>query len=203
VGGELLEADHVVWACGPWLGSLFPDLVQMRATLQEVVFFESPPEWRSVPGWVDYDCAFYGHGDLDEHGVKVAPDAEGPTSDPDAPCEPPVCTPLAGDYLALRFPALAGARVHHTRTCPYELTPDTHFIAGPHPEHPSVWLLGGGSGHGFKHGPALAERMRDWLTGAEAPDPRFALGPRTVDTNLRTAGARATAMGRRLPEAAS
>jgi glycine/D-amino acid oxidase-like deaminating enzyme len=80
------------------------------------------------------------------------------------------------------------------------LTPDTHFVAAPHPEHPHVWLLGGGSGHGFKHGPALAERMQAWLTGDEPADPRFALGPRHVDRSLRTAGVRAT---RPAPEAAS
>jgi sarcosine oxidase len=53
-----------------------------------------------------------------------------------------------------------------------------------------VWLLGGGSGHGFKHGPALAERVERWIDGAEAPDPRFALGERTADLALRTAGTR-------------
>jgi glycine/D-amino acid oxidase-like deaminating enzyme len=49
--------------------------------------------------------------------------------------------------------------------------------------------MGGGSGHGFKHGPALAERMEAWLTGADPPEPRFALGERTSEVGLRTAGA--------------
>ena len=53
--------------------------------------------------------------------------------------------------------------------------------------------MGGGSGHGFKQGPALAERMELWLTGAEAPDPRFALGERRADVSLRTAGLKAGA----------
>jgi hypothetical protein len=34
--------------------------------------------------------------------------------------------------------------------------------------------------------------MRAWLIGDEPPDPRFALGARTVDRSLRTAGVRAT-----------
>jgi sarcosine oxidase len=204
VDDEVLEADSVVWACGPWLAKLFPGIARVRPTLQDVVFFEAPPEWSGTPGWVDYDRSFYGHGDIDGDGVKAAPDAEGPDFDPDAPSEPAAgSAALAERYIAERFPSLAGARVRRVRTCPYELTADTHFIAAPHPEHPGVWLLGGGSGHGFKHGPALAERMRDWLTGAEAPDPRFALGPRHPDRSLRTAGARATPIGRRLPEAAS
>jgi hypothetical protein len=38
----------------------------------------------------------------------------------------------------------------------------------------------------------MAERMKAWLVGDEQPDPRFALGPRSVDRSLRTAGVRAT-----------
>ena len=76
------------------------------------------------------------------------------------------------DYLRERFPALAGAPLNEVRSCRYELSPDSHFIAAPHPEHPAVWLVGGGSGHGFKHGPAMAERIaaalarRDSAAGA-------------------------------------
>ncbi|HEX4718449.1 MAG TPA: FAD-dependent oxidoreductase [Thermoleophilaceae bacterium] len=198
---DLLEADRIVWACGPWLPKLFPGLVEVRPTLQEVVFFEAGDEWATAPGWVDYDRSLYGHGALRGDGFKAASDAEGDTADPDQLGD------LGGgtearirQYLAQRFPALRDAPVRSRRPCPYELTADTHFVAAPLPEHPHVWLLGGGSGHGFKHGPALAERMATWLGGDEPPDPRFALGPRTVDRSLRTAGVRAT---RRAPEAAS
>ncbi|MEA2495075.1 MAG: hypothetical protein QOJ29_2986, partial [Thermoleophilaceae bacterium] len=136
---------------------------------------------------------FYGHGALEGCGFKAATDAEGRTADPDALGDLAGATePLIRAYLARRFPALADARVRSRRPCPYELTADTHFIAAPHPEHGHVWLLGGGSGHGFKHGPALAERMQSWLLGQEPPDSRFALGPRQVDRSLRTSGARAT-----------
>jgi len=76
-----------------------------------------------------------------------------------------------------------------TRVCHYELTADTRFLIAPHPAYEDrVWLLGGGSGHGFKHGPALAERVERWLSGDEPPDPRFGLGARTADRALRTAG---------------
>jgi sarcosine oxidase len=74
------------------------------------------------------------------------------------------------------------------------MTGDTHFVVAPHPAHDGrVWLLGGGSGHGFKHGPALAELVERWLAGTEPPDRRFALGERTADVGLRTAGTRAEA----------
>jgi sarcosine oxidase len=190
---DLLEADYVVWACGPWLPKLFPDLAPIRPTLQEVVFFEAHDDWASAPGWVDYDRSLYGHGALEGYGFKAASDAEGMTADPDALGDlGGVTEPVIRRYLADRFPALRDAPVKSRRPCPYELTADTHLVAAPHPEHPNVWLLGGGSGHGFKHGPALAERMAKWLVGEEPPDPRFALGPRSVNRSLRTAGVRAT-----------
>ena len=72
-------------------------------------------------------------------------------------------------YLAERFPALAGAPLVGRRACQYELTADTHFVIAPHPDHDGAYgLMGGGSGHGFKHGPPLAELMEGWLT---APRP--------------------------------
>ena len=173
-------------------------------TRQTVVFFDAGPEWADCPGWVDYDRSFYGHGVTGSFGFKAAPDAEGPAAEPQALGDPDeVAVEHARAYVAERFPALRDAPLRYTRTCPYELTPDTHFIAAPHPEHAQVWILGGGSGHGFKHAPVLAERMRAWLLGDEPPDPRFALGPRAADRSLRTASARATPIGRRLPEPGS
>jgi sarcosine oxidase len=191
--GRRLEADRVVWACGAWLPRLFPEHVTLRVTQQDLFFFDAPAGWTTppLPGFVDYDGAAYGLGALDGNGVKVGPDVEGPQLDPDEwPRAPrPGNEARTRDYLKLRFPALAGAAVSSHSVCQYSLTADTHFIAAPHPEHGgAVWLLGGGSGHGFKHGPAFAERMAVWLGGAEEPEPRFALGPRARDRSLRTAG---------------
>jgi glycine/D-amino acid oxidase-like deaminating enzyme len=195
-GGERLEADRVIWACGAWLAKLFPELVGLRVTRQSTTFFEAGPEWRTpgVPAWVDYDGSFYGLGDLDGHGVKAACDVEGPPFDPDsAEREPaPDAEATAREYVRRRFPALSDARLVAATVCHYELTPDTHFLVAPHPEHAHVWIVGGGSGHGFKHGPALAEYVTRLLRGEEEPDPRFALGPREADRSLRTADPRAT-----------
>jgi sarcosine oxidase len=199
-GDEVLEADHVVWACGAWLPQLFGELLALRITQQDVLFFGAGGEWATpgVPGWVDYDGAFYGLGDLDGRGVKVSPDVEGPPLDVEAADRVVLGEHVASAraYLAQRFPALDGAPLIGTRVCQYEITPDTRFIIAPHPEQPSVWLMGGGSGHGFKHAPVLAERMSAWLTGAAAPEPMFALGERASDTALRTAGEASSATSR-------
>jgi len=189
-GGRSLEADAVVWACGAWLARLFPELVPLRVTFQQLVLFEAPPEWDG-PGWVDFDAAFYGHARVEPFGVKVAPDADGAEVDPDErPLEATAETvDRARRYLARRFPALAGAPVASAPGCHYSLTPDAEFVFAPHPEHEGVWLLGGGSGHGYKHGPALAEHVAAVLAGHERPEPRFALGERSPARSLRTAGA--------------
>jgi glycine/D-amino acid oxidase-like deaminating enzyme len=189
--GTRLEGDAVVWACGPWLGGLFGELVPIAVTRQELLFFDGGPAWRSpgVPGWVDYDRAMYGTGDLDELGVKVALDKEGPPLDPDAELPAAGATePSVRAYLADRFPALADAPLKEGRCCRYELSPDSNFFAARHPERERTWVIGGGSGHGFKHGPAMAERLtRHWHENEPLP-PRFALGAREYAASLRSAG---------------
>jgi sarcosine oxidase len=190
LAGRALEADAVVWACGAWLGRLFPELVPLRVTFQQLVLFDAPPEWNG-PGWVDFDAAFYGHARVEGAGFKVGPDMDGPEVDPDTrPLEATTeGIATAREYLASRFPALADAPVAGAPGCHYGLTPDGEFVVARHPEHERVWLLGGGSGHGYKHGPALAEHVAAVLAGRERPEPRFALGERTPARSLRTAGA--------------
>jgi sarcosine oxidase len=190
VGDDRIDADVVVWACGPWLATLFPELVALTVTRQEVFFFGSPPEWQapSVPAWVDFDDGLYGTGDVDGRGFKASPDRHGPEFDPDG--DDRIISAdkewEARDYVGRRFPALMGAPLVGTRACPYSLTGDQQFLVAAHPEHDGVWLLGGGSGHGFKHGPALAEYVERLLRGDEQPDPRFGLGPREAGGGLRT-----------------
>jgi sarcosine oxidase len=192
VAGRRLEADHVVWACGAWLAKLFPEIVELRVSRQELVLFDAPSEWTSpgTPAWLDFDASFYGHGLIEPYGMKVASDREGAATDPDhRPYEASPSTLAAGrDYLGHRFPALAEAPVRSAPICHYSLTPDANFVFARHPEHERVWLLGGGSGHGFKHGPAIAEQAADVLAGRAEPDPRFALGERRPSGALRTAG---------------
>ena len=189
--GARLEADFVVWACGGWLSLLFGELVSLTVTRQELVFIDGGPAWAApaVPAWVDYDRAMYGTADVDHLGVKAALDIEGPPLDPDAPLDDtPTTVGAVRDYLGDRFPALAQARLNEARACRYELSPDSHCIAARHPEHQRVWIVGGGSGHGFKHGPAMAERLAAAFGGGAPLPARFGLGGRVPGRSLRTAG---------------
>ena len=77
--------------------------------------------------------------------------------------------------LARRFPELKGAPIVEARVCQYENSPDSNFIIDRHPSLSNVWIAGGGSGHGFKFGPALGERIAAIVLGERAPDRMFAL----------------------------
>jgi glycine/D-amino acid oxidase-like deaminating enzyme len=185
-----LQGDVVVWACGPWLPKLFPDLVSLRVTQQELLFLDGGPAWRApgVPAWCDYELSRYGTADVDDLGVKAAIDDEGPALDPDG--DLPTTTTTEAEvrsYLRKRFPALQNAPLVRARSCRYEITADTRLIAAPHPEHPGVWIVGGGSGHGLKHGPPMAERLANaFATGTTLPAD-FSLGERSGSQSLRTA----------------
>jgi glycine/D-amino acid oxidase-like deaminating enzyme len=181
-------ADVVVWACGAWLPSLFPSLVPIVVERRDVFFLGGDAAWTGTPGWVDYDAGFYGHGDVAGLGFKVAPDLPGAEVDPDTldRIALPTRRREAERYAAARFPGLAHAPVIGARVCQYDLTPDTHFVVAPHPDHASWWLVGGGSGHGFKHGPALGDYVADCIESRSVPEPFHALGPRPGDAGLRT-----------------
>ena len=197
-GGRRRTADQFVFAAGPWLPRLFPDVAGdlIRVTKQDVIFIGPPagdgrfgPD--RMPCWVDYDAAFYGLPATDGRGMKLAPDRYGPVFDPThgERIVDPESVRLARRYLARRFPDLIDAPVVETRVCQYETTPDTHFVIDRHPGFDNVWLVGGGSGHGFKHGPVIGRHVVGRLAGAElAPgEERFGLAHvRDVKPGMRT-----------------
>lgn len=196
--GSVLQADLYLFACGPWLGGLFPEAIgdRLRVTRQEIFFFGLPPgdPWfheERCPVWLDLtgERIFYGIPGNEHRGFKVADDTRGPDFDPTFGERLVTAEALARarEILARRFPRLTGEPVVETRVCQYENSPDGHLLFGRHPHTGNVWLLGGGSGHGFKLGPALGEHAAAVLLGDQDPDPRFALDrPGYEDGELRT-----------------
>jgi monomeric sarcosine oxidase len=185
--GATLNAERFVFACGPWLPKVFPRLLGARIfpTRQEVFFFAPPAGDRrfepgQLPGWADFNNGdiYYGFPDLEGRGFKVAHDRHGPAIDPDSGDR--LLTPSAlaevRDYMARRFPALKGRPLVESRVCQYENSSNGDFLIDRHPEWSNVWLVGGGSGHGFKHGPAVGRLVADLVTGKRAAtEPRFTL----------------------------
>ena len=183
--GPKVIADQYIFACGPWMGKLFPEIIgsKIRSTKQEVFFFGTPAgdshfSDEALPTWADHgDTFIYGIPGNQGRGFKIADDTRGPEFDPDNGERLVSMDGLKKirDYVGFRFPAMKSAPLLETRVCQYENTPDGHFIIDRHPHAKNVWLLGGGSGHGFKHGPALGEMVTDLVIRGGDADPLFRL----------------------------
>ena len=181
--GKDVSAATYVFACGPWLPKVFPDLLgdRIRPTRQEVFYFgtgdlrfASP----TLPTWIDFKNEAYGLPNIESEGVKIAIDRHGPLFDPDTGNREATAEGLAEarQYLARRLPELKNAPLIGERVCQYENTSNGDFLIDRHPELENVWLVGGGSGHGFKHGPFVGEYVAARIEGrTENMEPRFSL----------------------------
>jgi len=182
--GREISAGQFVFSCGSWLAKLFPEIVGPRlfVTRQEVFYFGlpagdgrfAPP---ALPTFLFQSDESYGMPDIESRGLKIALDAHGVPADPDTQSR--VVSEASArkmrEYVAKRFPALRDAPIAETRVCQYENTSNGDFVIDCHPEMENVWFAGGGSGHGFKHGPALGEYVASQLLNEAAAEPRFSL----------------------------
>ena len=196
VSGNPIHADVYVIACGPWLPKIFPDLLSRRIypTRQEVFFFAQPAgdnrfTASRLPVWIDFTDPRgpYGFPDLEGRGFKLAFDRHGAPFDPDEGdrCVSSQSVSDARQFLADRFPALRDAPLAECRVCQYENTSNGDFLIDRHPDMENVWLAGGGSGHGFKHGPAVGEYVCARVVEGGAVEPRFSLASKQ-QTQMRT-----------------
>jgi glycine/D-amino acid oxidase-like deaminating enzyme len=179
-----ISAGVYVFACGAWLPKIFPDVLASRIhpTRQEVFYFGAPAGDRfsppNLPTWIDFKEEAYLLPEVEGRGVKVAIDRHGPAFDPDHGDRVASAEGLeeVRRYLARRMPELKDAPVSESRVCQYENTSNGDFLIDRHPEFENVWLVGGGSGHGFKHGPFVGEYVRARIEGGDAGlEPRFSL----------------------------
>ena len=183
--GTAIDADAFVFACGPWLGALFPDVIggSIISTRQEVYYFGVPAgdmrfSESHLPVWVDFgERLIYGIPGNVNRGFKVADDTPGPPFDPTDGAREITKEGVdrARAFLAQRFPVLANAPLLGGEVCQYEASPDSHFIVDRHPAASNVWLAGGGSGHGFKMGPALGEVLAAAVLGEAPPSEEWSL----------------------------
>jgi monomeric sarcosine oxidase len=182
--GSRVSAGTFVFACGPWLPKLFPSLLGERIfpTRQEVFYF-GPPAGDArfappaMPVWVDFAEETYGLPDIESRGFKLAPDRHGPPFDPDTGERRVTAEGIASarEFLARRFPALKDAPLVASEVCQYENSSNGDFLIDRHPDRENVWLVGGGSGHGFKHGPAVGEYVAARIADGKPVDPKVSL----------------------------
>jgi sarcosine oxidase len=186
--GQSLHAGAFVYACGPWLPKSFPGLLtgRIRPTRQEIFYFGTPAGDRrftapDMPAWIDFSDARgpYGLPDIESRGIKLGFDQHGAAFDPDSSDRLATGVGVVRAFLAVRFPALADAPLVESRVCQYENTSTGDFLIDQHPDFPNVWLVGGGSGHGFKHGPMVGEYVTGRMDGSIASEPRFSLATKS------------------------
>ena len=189
--GTAIDADLYVMACGPWLPQVLPHAIggRIRPTRQEVLYFGVPPgdprySAPHLPVWIDFGAGLYGIPDINGHGFKIGIDRHGVSMEPSTTDRivSPVVVDTTRQWLARRFPGLAAAPLVDARVCQYENTSSGDFIIDRHPVWPNLWIVGGGSGHGFKHGPAVARYAVDLIAGRVTPEPRFALASKTGES---------------------
>lgn len=188
-GGKRIKAGTFVFACGPWLPKVFPEILAelIRVTRQEVFYFGVPAgDYRfappAMPVWIDFNDLVYAIPDIAGCGFKIAIDAHGTEFDPDKGDRAATPEGLAAvrKYLSLRVPALTDAPLLWSEVCQYENTSNGDFLIDGHPTLENVWLVGGGSGHGFKHGPAVGEYVVKRIRGEGGVEPRFSLASKTT-----------------------
>ena len=166
------------------------------------MWFQVPPgdtryAPEALPVWIDFEGSFYGFPAIDGVSLKACPDWLGPVERCDDSARECADETVEASRAILRrrFPAVAEQPVVRTWTCFYEVTPDANFVIDRHPALANAWIAGGGTGHGFKHGPTIGEYLAALITGDAAtsaalgpPDDRFAIGPREAKASFRTSG---------------
>jgi monomeric sarcosine oxidase len=187
--GQRISAGQFVFACGAWLGKVFPNVLAGRIfpSRQEVFFFGVPPGDErfaspALPTFLFQQELSYGMPDIETRGLKIALDSHGECVDPDTQSRivSPKATEEIRNFVARRFPALRGAPIVETRVCQYENTSSGDFLIDRHPELDNVWFAGGGSGHGFKHGPVIGQYVTARILDAAYGEPRFCLDCKDV-----------------------
>ena len=190
--GDAIEGATFVFACGAWLGKIFPEVLGRRIfpSRQEVFFFGVPagdPRFAppALPTWLFQEDEIYGMPDLENRGLKIAVDRHGEHVDPDTQSR---LASLEGAeearrFVEQRFPALRGEPIVETRVCQYENTWNGDFLIDRHPELENVWFVGGGSGHGFKHGPAVGEYVAGRILDRTQQEERFSFAGKATVQN--------------------
>jgi glycine/D-amino acid oxidase-like deaminating enzyme len=199
VPDDRLAAGAFVFACGPWLPKVLPDVMRnrLRTPLGHVYYFGTPP---GDPRWTFPSCPSYNVPGVtgwpglppDNRGFRVRIGGR-PPEDPDLSARwiDASYHERARTFLAERFPELRDAPILETRACHYESSVDRNFIVDRHPELENVWIAGGGSAEGFKFGPVIGGYIARRVLG-EATDPaldeEFRLKPETFEELPPSAG---------------
>lgn len=170
VRGETIEADMVVNAAGPWSGKLGESVgldMPLRVVREQDTVWEIRPG-RPVPeGPISNQVDLIYLRPLGNRRFIVGRSFPKPYQDVD-----PDDYKLEADEefvsdllerLERRYPWFQGATRIDSYAALYDATPDWYPFAGPRTGVTGYADAWGGSGHGFKLGPAIGRRLADWI----------------------------------------
>ncbi|MEX2015416.1 MAG: N-methyl-L-tryptophan oxidase [Candidatus Hydrogenedentales bacterium] len=184
-GGETFLARKVVLAPGPWAPELMGDVnVPLRVLRKVQLWYDAPAE-NFQPSqfplfFIEHPYGqFYGFPSIDGAGLKVAQHSGGAEVKGPGDVARDL---LPGDeepvlrFIGDTFRGLSPRRKDFS-VCLYTMTPDGHFLLGPHPRQPNAYIAAGFSGHGFKFAPVVGEAIADWVLAGRTNLPVDFLSP--------------------------
>ncbi len=167
--GQVLTAERVLVAAGPWIHHLLPEVeLPVRMTRQYLLYFAGLPAASYAAGAFPAFLSANLYGFPIHRGcngwVKAASHDFGSTVSPDdrTPPDQAVIERIRGQLSAL-LPALRDAPLARIDSCVYDVSPDEHFILDCLPDDPRIVIATGLSGHGFKFGLLLGELLSSLL----------------------------------------
>lgn len=185
------QTQGLVICLGAWSPAFLPISLPLKVVRKHLHWFANidptldvrngcPPFFYEMPNGY-----FYGFPALDERGVKVAEHTGGElVADPtnlDRSLDR-VDADRVEQFTRACLPSLSEHRTHHA-VCMYTLTPDEHFIVDLHPDHPTVAIAAGFSGHGFKFAAGLGKILAEMsISGQKVPEIEFLAASRFQQT---------------------
>ncbi len=171
--GEIVEGARLIITAGAWFAQAAPDLGLPLQVERNVMHYFEPAHGtdlaalEALPVYVIErdEGRVYGFPWLPGAGLKIAFYRSFQYVSPDTVDRVVGESEIAPirAYAQGLIPTATGTHVR-ARVCLYTLTPDEHFVIGPHPRHGQVVLAGGFSGHGYKFCTVIGEIIADLAT---------------------------------------
>ncbi len=173
--GRRLSGDALVVCAGPWTNRLVPAMAaRMTPSRQTIIYLDPPADWRDI--WGDMPLlldkaasgSFYLVPPRQGRGLKVGFHTFSNVGDPD---EPRDADPAAAEELlavcARRLARLDEYRISAAKSCFYDTVADERFIVEKLGS--AAYVATGFSGHGFKFGALVGERIAGAAVGGADP----------------------------------
>ena len=168
--GRRHAAAEFVFAAGPWLLTMFPEVMKNKLMVAKRGYYMvGTPPGDNRFSYPNLPNTGIGVPSVDGLGLAVLMGTGNKPVDPDTHDRVPTAEDKAAikQILMSRFPALKDQPILNAHVCQSDNTVDGNFIIDRHPGLDNVWLVGGGSYHGFKMGPVAGDYTAQRVVGRD------------------------------------